>query len=149
MFKNPGGSLKTYGKIVFIAGVILSVFTGISIWITTIEKLGIWGFFIGFFTIAAGIFFSYLLTIFVIAFGELVENSTAIRNMMEKGQTMPDIPQKTENIPVKQPEVKPYVQPQKIVDLHKDSDTVAICPFCGKDNKMNANFCRNCGKKLE
>ena len=85
----------------------------------------------------------------MIAFGELVENSTAIRNMMEKGQTMPDIPQKTENIPVKQPEVKTYVQPQKIVDLHKDSDTVAICPFCGKDNKMNANFCRNCGKKLE
>ena len=131
MFKNPGGSLKTYGKVVFFIFAIAAVIGGIMMFAGAMVLGGI-------VLIAAGIFVAYLLSIFVIAFGELVENSTMIRRMMENGAVMPDM---------QQSEYKPYV-PQKNINLEKNIDAVAICPFCGKDNKADASFCRQCGKKL-
>lgn len=153
MFRNPGGSLKTYGKIVFFIFAIAAVTGGIMMFVGAgnagrYSGGAAFGMVIGgIILIAVGIFVAYLLAVFVIAFGELVENSTMIRKMMENGNTVPNISRHTFNA---QPEVHQSVQskPEKTVDLHKDSDTVAICPFCGKDNKIDANFCRNCGKKI-
>ncbi len=144
MFKNPGGSLKNYGKVVFIIFVIAAIAGGIAVFVGA-GSLGRYNggaafgmVIVGIVVIAVGIFMAYLLSIFVIAFGELVENSTVIRRMMENGAVMPDM---------QQSEYKPYV-PQKNINLEKNIDAVAICPFCGKDNKADASFCRQCGKKL-
>ncbi len=155
MFKNPGGSLKLYGKIVFIIFVIVAIAGGISMFAAA-GNMGRYSGGAGFgmviggiVVIAVGIFLAYLLSIFVIAFGELVENSTVIRNMMENGATMPKIQQgEVKTQPVQQEEFKPYTPSAKSVNLNKNSDTALICPYCGTDNKLNASFCRNCGKKL-
>lgn len=144
MFKNPGGSLKTYGKVVFVIFVIAAIAGGITMFagagnIGRYNGGAAFGMVVGgIVVIAVGIFMAYLMTIFVIAFGELVENSTVIRKMMENGAAMPNM---------QQSEYRPYV-PQKNVSLEKNVDAVAICPFCGKDNKADASFCRQCGKKL-
>ena len=95
MFKNPGKSLKTYGKIVFIIFVIAAIAGGISMFAAAgnmgrYSSGAAFGMVIGgIVVIAVGIFLAYLLSIFVIAFGELVENSTIIRTLMENGAVMP------------------------------------------------------------
>ena len=155
MFKNPGRSLKTYGKIVFVIFVIAAIAGGISMFATA-GNMGrysggaAFGMVIGgIVVIAVGIFLAYLMSIFVIAFGELVENSTVIRTLMENGATMPRVQQgESKNQPVQQAQFKPYTPPAKTVNLNKDSDTALICSNCGVDNKLEASFCRNCGKKL-
>ena len=85
MFKNPGGSLKTYGKVVFVIFVIAAIAGGITMFagagnIGRYNGGAAFGMVVGgIVVIAVGIFMAYLMTIFVIAFGELVENSTVIR----------------------------------------------------------------------
>lgn len=155
MFKNPGGSLKTYGKIVFFVFAIAAVVGGIMVFagagnIGRYNSGAAFGMVMGgIVLIAVGIFVAYLLSIFVIAFGELVENSTMIRRMMESGNTVPNVPQQTfAPQPAPQTEYKPYTPPAKTVNLSKNSDTALICPNCGKDNKVDASFCRQCGSKL-
>jgi len=143
MFKNPGGSLKTYGKVVFFIFAIAAVIGGIMMFAGAMVLGGI-------VLIAAGIFVAYLLSIFVIAFGELVENSTMIRRMMENGNTIPNVPQQAfVPQPVQQENFQPVENvPEKTVDLNKESDMTVMCQFCGTANKTSASFCRNCGKKL-
>ena len=156
MFKNPGGSLRTYGKVVFFIFAIAAVIGGIMMFAgagnvgryrggaSLAMVLG------GIVLIAAGIFVAYLLSIFVIAFGELVENSTMIRRMMENGNTIPNVPQQAfVPQPVQQENFQPVENvPEKTVDLNKESDMTVMCQFCGTANKTSASFCRNCGKKL-
>lgn len=163
MFNHPGRSLKTYGKIVFIVGVIVSIIGGILMFIAagqasqsyyTRGSSGTFVF-IGILVIALGIFFSYLLSIFTIAFGELVENSTIIRNQMENKHSTPSqpsyytSPQPEPFTPAAAvPPVQPPVNPvQNTVNLNKASD-ILICPTCHTDNAKGAGFCRNCGTKL-
>ena len=86
MFDNPGKSLKRLGGAIWGIGGILSLIGGM--WMFGLasqasrsyysDSAG--GFvFGGIIIIVLGIFVSYLMSIFIVAFGELVENSTAIR----------------------------------------------------------------------
>ena len=86
MFDNPGKSLKKLGGAIWGIGGILSLIGGM--WMFGLasqasrsyysDSAG--GFvFGGIIIIVLGIFVSYLMSIFIVAFGELVENSTAIR----------------------------------------------------------------------
>ena len=86
MFDNPGKSLKKLGGAIWGIGGFLSLIGGM--WMFGLasqasrsyysDSAG--GFvFGGIIIIVLGIFVSYLMSIFIVAFGELVENSTAIR----------------------------------------------------------------------
>ncbi len=163
MFEHPGRSLKMYGKVVFIIGVILSILGGIGMFIMagnasqSYYGRGASGMFVvgGIVTIAVGIFVSYLLSIFVIAFGELVENSTIIRGYMENRQngtpnspttSFYTFPKPSESFVPFTPQNNHAQTAESHVNLNKGT---VVCPSCHVENTSQAAFCRNCGIKLK
>lgn len=103
MYDNPGRRLKRVGGIVLFAGMILSIIG--SSWMFYLAdqasksyyaKDSFGGFVLaGILIMLLGVFFSYLMSIFTIAFGELVENSTVIRHSIENKKTYP-----TSSVPI-------------------------------------------------
>lgn len=162
MFANSGKKVKIVGVIFFIFGSICSVWGSIKLFETANELKDSFyssirdtsGDFIfwGIMCLIGGILLSYLLSILMVAFGDLVENTDIIRKHIENGKSLPlpvsqtnqhntntqqtQYPQQTQPIPQTQP-YKP--------DLQK----AVICPSCRTDNKSSATFCRNCGIKLK
>ena len=95
MFENPGKSLKNIGGFIFFGGIILSIIGGFWMFKIASEVPDYYrsvsgGYvFVGIIIIVLGCFISYLISIFISAFGELVENSTAIRYFMENKKPYP------------------------------------------------------------
>ena len=86
MFDNPGKSLKKLGGAIWGIGGILSLIGGMWMFVLAQQASQSYysdsagGFvFGGVIIITVGIFVSWLISVFIVAFGELVENSTAIR----------------------------------------------------------------------
>ncbi len=87
MFVNPGKSLKKMGGIVLFVGMIISTIGGVWMFYLADQASRSYSsedtfrglIFGGIIIIVIGLFISYLMSIFIVAFGELVENSTAIK----------------------------------------------------------------------
>ena len=90
MFNNPGEKLKTLAKIVFYVLLFLPLVTGIVMVIMGLidgfggEGFGISAVLIGILLLALGFANAWLGSIFLYAFGELVENSAATRKAVEQ-----------------------------------------------------------------
>lgn len=136
MYNNPGGTIKNIGKVFFIVGSISSVLFGFGIWLSGCQgnsssssgSQGVFIFFLGAIFMAIVIFFSYLANVFLVAFGELVENSTIIKNQLTMGQSQ-FIANNITNNSVQIPQ--PTKQKQ--------------CPICGAMNEYNSFTCSQCG----
>lgn len=143
MYNNPGGKIKTFAKVVFVIGIIIAVLTGISVWVTGGGAInsashyssyssrnssdfgaGLLVFFIGLIVIAVGVFVSYISNLFLVAFGELVENSTIIKDKL---------------LMMDQKNPGAYVAPKP---------TTKKCPFCGAENDSKSFTCSECGSGL-
>ncbi|MBR2175651.1 MAG: zinc ribbon domain-containing protein [Clostridia bacterium] len=176
MFNNPGGKLKEYGYTVFIIGIIVSVISGIVIWTNgnllqkisggSIGGFNFWIFIVGAIIIAVGIFGSYILAIFIVSFGELVENSTILVNL-ETSQ----VKQSTLVSHEKQykkcnicgaindgdsytcSECGSGLPKSKISQSQMDKTSATgsfvFCPKCNTENSKSAKYCCKCGTKLK
>ncbi len=83
MFDDPGGKIKNYAKILFWLEVITGFIGGIIVWVAIADFVGIFAF-IG--IIIGTTATAYIISLFLVSFGELVENSTFISNYLYKCQ---------------------------------------------------------------
>lgn len=92
MFNNIGRKIKILAEIITIIGIILSCILGISLF-GLLGETELW--FLGIITIAVGILFSWLTTLLLYGFGQLVENTSMLVKLQSK--TI-DSRKETENI---------------------------------------------------
>lgn len=140
MFENPGRSLKTFGTIMFAVGAIVSIWGGIKLFnvahgIHTYYSRYSYGddnsgslVFLGIVCIIGGILVSYLLSLFLIAFAELVENSTMIRQVLSQPSATNSQQTPKYDIPLKR---------------------IVICPSCQSENVSGSEYCTTCGHSLK
>lgn len=111
MFNSPGKKLKGLAKAAFIAECIASVLTAIYF---LIEE----DYLIAVAALVGGVVTAYVTSLFIFAFGELVENSSkpsAHSSSEERPQAVPASP------PSISPEQKPAEPPQKTVSAEEGS----------------------------
>ncbi len=86
MFNNIGSKIKKLAKVVCWVSIILSIITGISLFIAAASGQAdpITAVTSGIVTVVVGVLVSWLGCFLLYGFGELVDNSTRIREMMEK-----------------------------------------------------------------
>lgn len=148
MGSNPGLELKGFGKVLLVIGIIFSVILGIFA-MSFVGKMGNGGigFIVGLVIIVIGIFLSWLSNIFIIAFGELVENSTIIRRYIEMngiGTVNPVTPGNGNG----NGNGNTYVIKSKTERDAEISNKVKICPNCGSKNPSSSYQCEGCGMGL-
>lgn len=78
MFENPGGKVKSIGYVIFVITVIISILIAIFLLSSSGGRL----LFLSFIVVIIGIFAGWLSSILLVAFGELVESSTIIREYL-------------------------------------------------------------------
>ncbi len=141
MFNNPGEKIKKFAKILFwilcVAFVILAIVFGwtYDIWSSQIKfnPLSFFGLIIG------GFVFSYILSLFLSAFGELVQNSHSIKEILKQNDKQKQVVESQEK------ETSTTVVPEatKIPPVkHKWR-----CPKCG--NMIFHDPCLYCGESSQ
>lgn len=149
MYQNAGTTVKNLGKILFIIGLIVSVFYGITTWVsgaiigrTTGDNFlfGVLVFFLGVVVIVAGSFVSYLANAFIVAFGELVESNMAMKALLEQ---MISKDKTNANGSMSEPLTKRQ-STESIQNVSRDTD-YKKCPICGAKNDWNVFTCTQCG----
>ena len=75
MFNNIGGKIKFWAKVVCWAGIVISVITGLSLIATGIVADSVIGILAGFFTPFIGAGLSWVGSLFIYGFGQLIENT--------------------------------------------------------------------------
>ncbi len=91
MFNNIGGKIKTLAKVLCWLGIIISVLSGIGIMVgggagqLTVNgsASGVPGVLVGILVIVIGCLASWIGSFFAYGFGQLIENSDAIRDSLE------------------------------------------------------------------
>ena len=88
MFHNIGNKIKKLAKIVCWIGIILSIISGITLFIAAASGQAdpVTAVTTGIVTVVLGILVSWIGCFLLYGFGELVDNSTKMREMMEKKQ---------------------------------------------------------------
>lgn len=81
MFANIGGKIKELAKVVCYVGIAISVIAGIGM-IVAARNGAMFG--MGFAIMVFGSLFSWIGSFFVYGFGELIENTTVIAELMAK-----------------------------------------------------------------
>ena len=160
MFSNPGNKMKIFGIVTFIlntivltALLIIAIISFVSLmkynsnynyyssyygsyydhYSSTTNTIATWGIIGSIISYLIMEVFNYILCMFIISFGELVQNSTDILYYV-KGIANKDGAQ----TPMPALPVAPYVPNVQI----------KICPKCGTENSANDSFCCNCGTRL-
>ena len=121
MYNNIGGKLKLLARISFILGAFLSIVLGFALIAArndTIQAL-----LPGVLTIVFGAFFSWLASLGLYAFGQLVENS----------DTLVTIAKKDKENPYQEEQITCCPNCKNKILIPKDVDT-AYCPWC--DSKI-------------
>lgn len=162
MFNNAGGKLQNLAIITMGIGVMGSVIGGIVVWYNS------WDLGFLYFLLIAGVgsLSSYISSLFIYAFGELVENVASIEDDMgyfrtngikgletEISAAEVETPKaKTENKTVTAaPEVTPKTRViDEIIVTQKDlaDATSMICPVCKSKQLANRKVCWQCGVKF-
>ena len=133
MFENVGGKLKAIASVFTFIGITASAILGILAMVNEEE------FFAGLFIIAAGSFLSWISSLGLYAFGELVENSTIIATKISR---MESYSHKTES------SAMPKSIPTKTTTVYGNAQTTVnakTCPHCGE--KVTSNVCVMCGNR--
>ena len=160
MFKNPGNKLRIFGIVTFIVTAVVILYSAIYYFITvgqlasvssygrssysssaagTIAGMVIGGI-IGF---SALLFFAYIFSLFIVAFGELVQNTTDMSRNLYTFMTSGKVPAASAPIPA-----APVAPGSAIKPLSPVAKTPVICPSCGTTNPANSNICMKCGKQI-
>ena len=179
MFRNPGGKIKSYAKVLFWVGVVISIIIGVieigSSFVAAAYSyqgsfgtilLGILG---GILTVAIGTLISWLAVLTLYAFGTLVENSDELVRLnggipsgdktaekmhqtLHNIQTEPVVkatPEKQTEEPVE--EVKE--EPAEVVDAPVEETAPAVEETPAQEDtavtEVNEKVCPNCGEHAE
>ena len=143
MFENAGKKVKDIAIVCFYIELIIFAIVAWKIGENGAAEFNFWGFV---FILAIGFVVSYLSVIMMVAFGELVENSSTIVKYLEK-TTLKDAKNKEEESIFKDTE-KP------IVNTISGSNTVGktttmtgfwVCSKCGRQNHNTVGTC-GCGQ---
>ena len=127
MFDHPGKQLKDFGVFIFLIMVIAATIIGYLIGAPADH--GLIGAGIG---AVIGITIGWLSTIVLIAFGELVENTTRIRELMEEDDDNDEHEETQETIQ------KPIEQPNTLVS--QQNHEKHVCDKCGSKNEVDLKF---------
>lgn len=152
MFENIGKKIKTLAEILFIIGVCCSVIIGVLAILypnflseiiveqqsAIVEKqqdtVSAFSAFWGLIWIAVGSLFSYIHSLLLYGFGELIDRVSNIDEKFNFTNSSKPIS--------KQYKVKKY-------DMDKDlTDNTVFCPNCGADVTRDKNSCHVCGEKI-
>lgn len=176
MFRNPGGKIKSYAKVLFWVGVVISIIIGVieigSSFVAAAYSyhgsfgtilLGILG---GILTVAIGTLISWLAVLTLYAFGTLVENSDELVRLnggipsgdktAEKIEVPEKVHQSLRNIQtepvVKATPEKQTEEPAEVVDAPAEETSTVDEKTVEEENaetEMNEKVCPNCGEHAE
>lgn len=157
MFDHIGSKIKVLATIIYVLGVILAVLLGIILMLNDVIGYGL-------LVIAIGFLLSYLNVIMLYAFGQLVENSDTVVQILKeireqdgqwdssaepKAPTAPSKPLADSGTagPVSSAKPKADVTVKKVrIDGPRQGQVV--CPDCGKAQSAFQDTCWNCGAKF-
>ena len=153
MFNNVGGKIK--GVISAVTGILMfiSIVEGIATFLLLKWELGFWAFIIGLIVAGVGMLFSWLANLVGYAFGQLVENSDRIREMMESSNGINNSNQMTSfDVQAQQRKAEsssntPKAAP-KVAPIFSDT-TYVTCPTCKESQPAGKTYCNICGGRLE
>lgn len=160
MFKNPGGKVKSYAKVLFWIGAVISVLIGVFFIGSSFVQAAysynngfgtvLFGIIGGVIIAAIGILLSWINVLVLYAFGTLVENSDTLVRLNggtpsgDKHAEKIEVQQSIQNF--KQEAPKPVETP---IETVAPQTTDKTCPTCGQPVDGDAHFCRNCGTKID
>lgn len=171
MFRNPGGKIKSYAKVLFWIGVVISIIIGVieigSSFVAAAYSyqgsfgtilLGILG---GILTVAIGTLISWLAVLTLYAFGTLVENSDELVRLnggipsgdktAEKIEVPEKVHQSLHNIQT-EPVEAVKEEPEEVVDAPAEETSTVDEKTVEEENaetEMNEKVCPNCGEHAE
>lgn len=145
MFDHIGSKIKTLAAVICWLGIAASVIAAISIWATT------HAFFSGLITLVCGCLGSWIGSFTLYGFGELVENSTILREKLTADGTPKTAPVVVETKTVEQKgtgTVKTTTTVKSAANMSKEQQILADggwkCSNCGKVNYKYLTRC-DCG----
>lgn len=146
MFNNPGAKIKSYAKVLFWIGAIISIIVGIVIIAGSFVSASYYGgvgsvlggILEGILVAAIGILISWISVLALYAFGVLVENSDELVRI-NGGQPSGE----------KHAEKVQLPKAQELHEINPIQQQVKVCPSCGAPINDGAHFCKNCGNKLD
>ena len=168
MFRNPGGKIKSYAKVLFWIGVVISIIIGVieigSSFVAAAYSyqgsfgtilLGILG---GILTVAIGTLISWLAVLTLYAFGTLVENSDELVRLNggipsgDKTAEKIEVPEKMHQT-LHNIQTEPVVKatPAEVVDAPVEETSTADEKTVEEnaETEMNEKVCPNCGEHAE
>lgn len=148
MFTNPGSKIKSYAKVLFWIGAVISIIIGIVViaggFTGRISAGGVLLSLIsGILAAAIGIILSWISVLALYGFGTLVENSD---NLVRLNGGQPSGDKAAEK--AQMPKIKVQVQPMSQAPAETASSS-KVCPKCGEPVEEDAHFCRNCGERID
>lgn len=164
LFDDAGRKIRGYAVGLFIISCVFLALAAVATIVTGLQE-GILGFaigvFVAMFELILGVFGAYVLSLYLVGFGDLVHETTenrainaAILQQLMKNdvQTTSDnnLPKAAVPAPVvkEKPQVSAQVKtdPPRIAD-NEIVDTYWICENCNTKNLMSRNDCWACGNK--
>ena len=158
MFGNSGKKLKIISVYIKSVGAVLSVVSAGLIIYGLFETLKILAVFIGIFELVIGLAMTYLISVWICAFGELVDNSARIADALEKNDSSG-----TKNIEIEPIEIRLKKKQRNGQEKKNNTDPTDFfvncrrcgkpinelpCPYCG--NKSSSRFkCNECGRIVD
>ena len=158
MFTNPGKKLKFFGLIIFIVAacsvLVAAITTLVSIIAVASQSyrpnvVGIIFEILGWLiSTTASLFFCYIASLFLIAFGELVQNTTDINGVLQNKFGPPPAPVAAPK-PVAAQAQYPAAPAVQVAPVQNPAAPKgSFCPQCGTSNPPGATFCGVCGHKF-
>lgn len=154
MFKNPGGKVKSYAKVLFWIGAVISVLIGVFFIGSSFVQAAysynngfgtvLFGIIGGVIIAAIGILLSWINVLVLYAFGTLVENSDTLVRL---NGGIPSGDKHADKIEVQQ-RIQEFKQ-ETPVQPTEPQTSEKTCPTCGQPVEDDAHFCRNCGTKID
>ena len=149
MFNNVGHKIKGVISTVTAILMVVSVIEGIAVFFILKWELEFWAFLIGLAVAGIGILFSWLANLVGYAFGQLVENSDRIREMMENSNAYNNGNQLT-SFDIKATQTKAFSSYKPTINTGaiQENTTYVTCPGCKESHPAGKTYCNICGAKL-
>lgn len=128
LFENAGTKIKSWAFGLFIVEAIAAFISGLVTMFSDDDQ-----FFIGLLVIVAGFFVAFITSLFLSAFGELVESSTENKDINAKILAKLEAQEKTAAAQLK--------------DAAVTNSETWHCTACGAENSKNYYQCKKCGKQ--
>ena len=149
MFNSIGQKIKSLAKVFFWIGVIGSAVSGIVMMTADDEVMIVFGVL----TIVFGIMFSWVGNFFIYGFGQLVENSDRMVQLLESGTVSTKRERKAESECAPQPKQAPKAAKAVPQPSEPGEEKEMACPHCAQqlyvtEQDASGFFCPFCGGKV-